>query len=315
MKVSKRLRRHGAAITVVAAVTAAAAACSSAVAPSIAQYGVVTGKGLFSNQQVKQVVEPGQNISVPGGDTIWYLPADVRNYVTAPSNGDRNNPSAELTGDGPGNTPGMADYTWSYLAFELNPAITDKNLKMISSFMPFCLKYGCASLTAQVNNQVQNAARSSTPGWLAMLGEIMPRAIDNATRDAMASYGPDLWTDQGEWASYGDKIASFLPREIAKLDGSSAPYFCGPGSTASKCAPFTFVVSSVRPVDTSIINAYNQEVTAGYQQQAAAARLKAAQGVYGPDANFFLGMQDLVNTCQSDKVPCYFYVGNPPSHP
>jgi len=146
--------------------------------------------------------------------------------------------------------------------------------------------------------------------------EIMPRAIDNATRDAMASYGPDLWTEQGEWSAFGNKIASYLPAEIAKLDGSgSLQYFCGPGSTETRCAPFTFIVSSVRPVDTSIISAYNQQVTATYQQQAAAARLKAAEGVYGSDANYFLGMEDLVNTCQASHVECNIYVGNPPTHP
>lgn len=301
-------------LAVVAAVAVVATACSTAVAPSIAQYGVVTGKGLFSNQQVKAVVEPGQNISVAGGDTVWYLPADVRNYVTAPTNGDRGTPSPELTA-ADGSTAAMAVYTWSYLAFEINPAITNKDFKVVNEFMPFCLKYGCASLDAQVDNQVQNSARSSTPGWLAMLGEVMPRAIDNATRDALASYGPSLWTNQGQWTAYGDKIAAFLPAEIAKLDGSTLPFFCGPGSTTSRCAPFTFVVSRVQPVDQGVINAYNQQVTAIYNAQAGKARLKAAQEVYGADANYYLGLMDLVDKCHADAVACNIYVGNPPVHP
>lgn len=310
----RRLRLIGlAAVVLVAGIIAAA--CSS-VAPSVGQYAVVTGQGAFSNQQVLQVVNPGIRAHVGNGDTIWYLPAQIRNYVTSQTNGDRSNPQAEMTGPGPNNTPGMSDYTWTYVAFELNPAISNADHKVVNSFFPFCLKYGCATQTAQTSSDNATLTRSSNPGWLNMLGEIFPHAIDNATHDAITDFGPSLWTTPSQWAQFGTDISNRLPGALAQLDGSGGiPYFCGPGSTGSKCAPFTVVVNNVTPVDPGVVTAYNQQVSAVYQAQAGQARLKAAQEVYGPDAYFFLGADDLVHDCQAAKIPCYIYLGNPPSHP
>jgi hypothetical protein len=285
------------------------AGCSS-VQPSIGQYGIVTGQGSFSNQQVKDVVDPGAHIKVSGSDTEWYLPANTRNYVTQQGNGgDRSNPQAELTGSA-GGSPGMSDYTYTYLAFELNP-----NHGVLGAFFPFCLKYGCASQTAQTNSSNESAAHSSTPGWNAMLAEIMPHAIDNATQEIITKYGPDLWTNRSEWGAYGDQIAAALPAEIAKLTGSSVPYFCGPGSTAARCAPFTVLVNNVTPTDPGVVSAYNQQVSSAYSAQAGKARLNAAKEVYGSDANWFLGVTDLINDCQARHVTCNLYVGNAPVHP
>jgi hypothetical protein len=318
MRVTRRLIRVSGLAAALAGLAVVAAACSS-VAPSIGQYAVVTGQGAFSDQQVKQVVDPGVRAHVGSGDTIWYLPAQVRNYVTAPSGGDRSNPQAELTGanTAPGKTsPGMLDYTWSYVAFELNPAITNPDHKVINSFFPFCLKYGCATQTAQTTSGNSSLTRSSAPGWLNMLAEIFPHAIDNATHDAIGDFGPNLWSDNAEWTSFGNDIAKRLPGALANLDGSgSTPYFCGPGSTQSKCQPFTVIVNNVTPADSSVVTAYNQEVAAAYAAQAGTERLNAAKEIYGPDANWALALLDMISACKAAKVPCNIYAGNPPVHP
>jgi hypothetical protein len=289
------------------------AACSS-IQPSVGQYAIVTGHGNLSNQQVLQVVAPGQQVHLGSGTTTWYVPANVRNYVTAPQNGDRSNPQQEITGPGSSKEPGMADYTWTYIAWELNPRILISK-PFAQAFLGFCLKYGCASQTAQNSASNESLAHSSAPGWNNMLAEVMPVAIDYATRDAIQNFQPNLWTDRNEWQSYGGQIQAALPGELDKLTGNSTGYFCGPGSTTSKCTPPQVLVTAVTPADQNVVTSYNQEVAAQYAQQAGAARLKAAQAVYGGDANYFLGMQDLISDCRNAKVTCNIVVGNPPSHP
>lgn len=317
MKRTSRRLMPAAFMALLAAVAITVSACSS-VQPSIGQYAIVTGQGPFSNQDVKHFVNPGDHIKVGSGDTIWYVPANVRNYVTAPSNGDRGTPQAEITGSSR-TEPGMPVYTWSYLAFELNPGMAvnpTAHHSMAASFFAFCLKYGCASQTAQDSSSNATLSRSSDPGWLNMLDEVFPRAIDNATRDVITSYGPDLWTNRGEWGDFGDKIAAALPAEIAKMTGSGGyQYFCGTGSTESRCAPFTFLVNNVTPVDPGVQAAYNQQITSAYQAQSGAARFKAATEIYGPDASWFLGMKDLIAECAADHVTCNIYAGNAPVHP
>lgn len=294
------------------------AACTN-VQPSLGQYAIVTGHGSLSTQQVESVVSPGDQVHLGSGSTVWYFPGNYRNYVTLPSNGDRNDPTAEITGPDPKvkGSVGMSDNTWSFVGFEVNPAITLKafNYKIATAFLSFCLKYSCASTDAQNDTSNAGQVRSSDPGWENMLNEVMPRAIDDATRTAISTYGPDLWTNQGEWGEYGTRIASHLTAELEDLTGSTIPYFCGPGSTTGDCKQLSVTIQKVTPVDQDVVNAYNKQVSAQYSEQAGAARLRAAQEIYGSDANYFLGLQDTIGICQSRGVTCSIYVGNPPSAP
>lgn len=298
-----------------AAALAGLAACSN-IQPSLGQYGIVTGHGALSNQQVQKVVSPGVKYDTGSGTTTWYVPADVRNYVTGtdPNNSDRTNPQAELTGS-KGASSGMSDYAYTYVGFILNPKITVSH-SFAQQFLGFCLKYACASLRPQNDSSNNSLAHSSSPGWNNMLAEVFPHAIDNATQTAIQNFGPGLWNTRGDWTTLGEDIAKDLPGEIAKMTGNpSDPYFCGPGSTTAKCTPFIVLVNNVVPADAGVQQAYNQQQTALYSQQAGAARLKAAQSVYGKDANWFLGMLDLVNACQAKGVACNIYAGNAPFHP
>ena len=208
----------------------------------------------------------------------------------------------------------MSDYTYTYVGWELNPRILTSKV-FAQQFLDFCLKYGCGSTTPQNSASNESLSHSSTPGWNNMLAEIFPHAVDNATQTAIQDFGPGLWTNRAQWASLGDDIARNLPGEIDKMTGTSAPYFCGPGSTPVKCAPFTVIVNQVTPQDPGVVQAYNQQVSSAYSAQAGKARLNAAREVYGPDANWFLGVTDLINDCQSKQVTCNIYVGNAPAHP
>jgi hypothetical protein len=290
------------------------------VQPSIGEYAIVTGHGALSSTQVQQVVQPGVTYTTGSGTTDWFVPAGVRNYVTGTdsSNSDRVNPQAELTGT-LGNQAGMSDLTYTYVGFELNPALADRasNYAFADQFLKFCLKYGCASTTAQNDSGNSGLAHASTPGWNTMLSEIFPHAIDNATQSAIQGFDPNLWNTRGDWPKLAADIQRNLPGEIAKMTGtgSGKPYFCGPGATEARCPPPLVLVNDVVPSDPGVQQAYNQEQTALYDQKAAAAQLNAAKAKYGPDAYWALAMQDLVGDCKGSGVPCTIYAGNPPVHP
>jgi hypothetical protein len=306
MKGRRLLVAAGAAV----AVGGILAGCGSNIQPSLGQYAITTGHGTFSNQQVIAVTQPGQQVHTNNGTTTWYVPADIRNYVTAPTNGDRDQSTQEITGPGAKGEPGMPDYVQSYLAFELNPAIgADK--AVASNFLAYCLKYACATQTAQNDTSNASLARSSTPGWENMLNEVLPRAIDNATRLAISSYQPDLWTTQADWTPLGNQIAAALPAQIKLLDGDNgAPYFCGPGSTDTKCAPFTFVINKIQPANNQVVNTYNGQVNATYQAQSAQALLSAAKAEFGPFAYEELTDNALIQACQAAGQNCQIILGN-----
>lgn len=294
-----------------------AAGCSH-VQPSVAEDAITTSHGSLSNQKVVNVTCTGNSSKTGSGTTSWYFPANVRNYVTGPQ-GDRPQSTAAFTNSGGSGDPAISTYVETYVGWEVNPAICSKknHYAFASHFLQFCLKYGCASNDAQNNEANASKNRSSDTGWLKMVDEIFPRAVDNATRSAMVSEKPTIWESSGQaqWPVLGDKIAGNLSTELQTLDGSKAEgqpdYFCGPGSTLTKCKPFLVQINGVTPTDQGIIQAYQQQQQANFSQQAAAARLHLAQTLYGKDAGWFLGMFDLTQKCHT----CTIYAGNAPFHP
>lgn len=291
-----------------------AAACST-IQPSLGEYAITTAHGSLSNQQVTAVVAPGQELNLGSGTTTWYFPGDVRNFVTGKNGnqaGDRAQSAQVLTGAN-GNGPGLPVYVYSYMGFEVNPAITSPahNYKLATAFLSFCLKYACASQNSQNDTGNASLAHSSTSGWENMLSEVMPTAIDNATRMEITRYGPELWTTQTEWNTLATDIGAQLESQVNILTGSTvagtAPYFCGPGSTVTKCTPFVFEITKVTPASAAVSQAYNSANAAQYQLAAARARLAAAKAAYGPYANWVLAMEDVENNCPSK---CSIVVGN-----
>ena len=319
-----RTRRIAGALGALSVLGFLLAACSSAT-PSVGQWAITTSHGTFSNQQVSDVVQPGGHVKL-NGVTVWYLPAQFRNYVTAPASKDKNivpdrtDPQTVITGPGKANEPGMPVHVYTYVGFEINPAIGARlpngqaNQKFAKDFLPFCLKYGCASHTAQNSNQISQSLRVSDPGWLKMIDELWPTAIDNSTQFGVSHFGPDLWTNHADWPKLATYISKQMLPEWQKLDNSPTgePYFCGPGSTTTRCDPPLVQVKYVYPTDPGVITAYNQKITAFYNGQAAQARFNAARALYGNDTNWALAIMDIESHCPKT---CNLYVGNPPSHP
>lgn len=287
-------------------------ACTTAT-PALSECAMVTNGGFgATNQGIVSVVHPGQQVTTGGGDTAWYYPCNARNYVTATVNGDRSKPeyAVRTAGSGTGDSavPGMPVYVWTSVYFTPN-----QDDAVMKKFLPFCLKYGCATNDPQSNADIASAAHSSSPGWENMLNETMAPAVDRASQQAVAQFGPELWRDQADWNKLGDLIAQDLPAQLAKIGATdgSRQFFCGDTSPQGQCQPVTVVVSNVTPQDSAVVNEYNQQVAAEQAQQANAARLKAAQELYGNQANYWLGVQDAESNCKS----CTIYVGTPGSVP
>jgi hypothetical protein len=315
-------KRMAATAALVTALVLGGAACSSHVQPSLGEWAITTHHGLLSNQEVEHVTPPGHKAVLGNGTTSWYFPANAQAYVTGPD-GNRTVGLPELTASDGKGSPGIPDYVYSYVGYEINPAIAtpDKQGKytLASHFLQFCIRDACA--IQHSINSTENAAKpySSDPGWYHMVSAIFPRAIDNATQKAIGGFGPDLWTNHGDWQELAAAISADLPAEIQALDGSKAEgqpdYFCGYGSTATDCKPFLVQVSKVVPQDPGVMTAYQLQQTANYQLQAAAARVALAKQLYGADWQFFLGVKDAIAQCGQDHVTCTIYLGNPPIHP
>lgn len=289
----------------VAGTALTASACSHAT-PALSQCEMTTDGGFGSNGQgITGIVHPGGRVTIGNGETAWYFPCNARNFVTATSGGDRGSPLAVRTAAADG-TPGMPVHVWTRVFFTAN-----QNESVMKQFLPFCLKYGCATNDSQTDASVSGSAHSSEPGWENMLTENMGPAVDSATEDSITDFGPTLWQDQSKWAALGNDIAAHLNAELSKETGSLAPFFCGDASTVSKCEPMTVVVYNVTPVDSAVVTEYNQQVAAEQSGAANAARLKAAEALYGSYAQYFLGIMDASNNCPK----CTFYIGVPSSIP
>lgn len=320
-----RIKKFLAGLGIAGATALGVSACAGvAVEPSIGQYAFVTGHGALSSQQLNAVYGPGERRSAGNGSIVWYVPANQRNYITAqPGNlADRTNPQAVLTGtsgSGSNAKAGIPVNTYSFISWELNPAIDAGNGKVSAiadKFFKFCLKYGCATTQAQNDSSNQGLSHSSVPGWNDMLAETWPTAIDNASQTAASKFGPNLWTNRAEWAAYAKDIQDTLQTELRNLTGSgNSDYFCGPGSTVTKCTPLYVTVKNVVPQDPNAQSIYNQQVNASLQHDSDAARVANAKALYGPDAPWTLSIEDLINQCHSSGTTCNIYVGNAPTHP
>lgn len=275
--------------------------------PAISQCAITTGHGYASGtQNVVAIAHPGQYVNVGNDNTTWYYPCDARNYVTAPAGGDRKDPMSVRTGPGKDGTPGMPVQVWTSVYW--TPTQVDADMP---SFLSFCLKYGCAESSDQVDASTALNPHSSTPGWNNMLAENMGPAIDRATADVIGQFEPSLWTDHAAWSRLGAAIAANLNAEISKETGNSHPYFCGDSSTTRDCTQMVVAVSNVTPTDPAVQRLYNQQIAAEQAVNVNAARLAAAQKLYGPYAQYFLGLQDLADQCKT----CTIYVGAPNTIP
>lgn len=292
-----------------------AACANKPVVPQPGEYAFVVGGGSSSNQNLHYIINPGVHIKVSNGDRVVYVPGGVRNFVTGKPGGDvtvdRTDPTPSYTKGESGVKP-IQVLTYSHVVFELNP----NHAALYKFYNTLCTKYGCGSLTPDTSNQNNSLKLSSPKGWLDMVHENFNTAVDNAVRDASATFGPDLWHDTGKWNDFGGAVARFLPRELRLVTGSGADnYFCGANSTPADCKPFAVLVNDVVPVDGAITQQYSQANESDLQGQIAASRAAVARKLYGDQWGYWTGVFQAIQQCKQAGANCTFVIGNPNSIP
>lgn len=298
--------RTALAITSLGVAAGALTACSTA-APSLAQCAIVTGHGFLDNQGIKSVAYPGDRVSKGSGELSWYVWCNARNYVVGGKNADSDQPSQVRTAaDAKTKDAALPISVNTFTSWQLN-----QQKSALRSFLPFCLKYGCATSTDQTDSGNADLTRSSNPGWNNMLTENFKPALDAAVADAALQIGPSVWVDRSQWQHFGELISAALPSELLKRTGGSTQFFCGTDSTHANCTTPKVIVQAVWPTDPSIVQQYNQRIQAEQGAAVGKARQAAAVATYGSLANWALAMQDLVAKCHELGVTCNVYVGQP----
>lgn len=281
------------------------------IVPQPGEYAFVVGGGSSSNQNVHYIVNPGVHIKVSNGDRAVYVPAGTRDFITGKPGTqgiDRSNPNPSYTKGGADGVKPIQIITYDHVVFELNP----DHAVLYKFYNNQCTKYGCGSLNPDTSNQTNTLQLSSPPGWLNLIRDKFSTAVDNATRDAAAQYGPDLWHNTAQWNAFGAAIAKFLPQELRLATGSGSDnYFCGPNSTPKDCAPFTVLVNDVVPTDHAIAAQYSQQNEADLQKQIAKSRQDVAKTLYGNEWGYWTGLLQAIAQCPR----CQFVIGQPNSIP
>jgi hypothetical protein len=284
------------------------------ITPQPGEYAFVVGGGSSSNQNVHYIVDPGVHIKVSNGDRAIYVPAGVRDFITGkPGTAgiDRSDPNPVYTKAGDNGVKPIQVTPYSHVVFMLNP-----NHAILKHFYnEQCVKYGCGALNP-ADSSSNTLILSSPPGWLNMIRDKFSTAVDNATRDASALYGPDLWHDTARWNAFGNEIAKFLPKELRLATGAGTlNYFCGPGSTASKCAPFTVLVNDIVPVDNAISQQYSQQNESDLQSTIAQNRQDVAKKLYGDEWGYWNGVFQALQICKQTGQQCNIYIASPSQVP
>lgn len=269
---------------------AAATGCATKAYSS--QCAFVIGDGVNDNRQVKQIIYPGTGVDV-GDDIVRFVPCNARNFIIAdrPENRDRTMPVGAKTKAGEGQ-PATRVKVFLSAYFTLN-----QQEKVLKDFVPFCEKYNCYS----EDDDVSGSDNYSSPGWNGMLAENFSPAIDRSTIEAMTGFDPSIYQDSADWPKLADAISSHFAAEIKKSTGSQYDYFCASGSDTrqGECGPVRFTIDRVEPSDARILGLEDDQAKAQQERIVNQERLRAAKELYGPLANYYLGLLDTIAACKA----------------
>lgn len=273
--------------------------------PAASQCIIVVSSGFSDAHHVKRIIYPGER-SNTNGDTTYAVPCNARNYLVRPDSQDRQTPITIRTKNNSDGTPGAQLNVFVDVYWALN-----QNEQVLANFLPFCLKYSCASS----EDQVSGNANYATPGWNGMLHENFDPALDRAGRAIGGTFDANLPNSQGDWSKFGDTLSAEFSKQLEIGDGGQ-PFFCGQSVTRESCPQMRITVDNVQYANPDVERLYQQSTALDAakqlaQKQAAVnrAQLDAARAKYGSYAPFFLGLLDAINACDAKASQCVFNVG------
>lgn len=266
----------------------------------------VIQNGYFDAKHVKDIVHPGGRVNTHN-TTVREVPCNARNYRFGTNDdADVRNPVPAKAG-GTDGTPVLVQET---AHFTLNQS--DDVLK---AFLPVCEKYNCFNESGH-NGSSGSDSNYSSAGWKGFLSENLKYAMVNATQQAAHDARTNLWQDSSQWPGFGAAVGSHLKAALKSQIPSAYDFLCGAGGDESKCPDISVTVESVDPLDQSIRDLYNQQVTQTQQQALANAQAKtnkaqldAAKQKYGAGAGGVLGQLDIIAACKASGATCVITVG------
>lgn len=280
-------------------------------APSTASIAFVVGNGSSGRDtRLHNIIYPGQKIQVDTAyETVSYVPANSRNYII--NDGKTKSANKDVVGDRDtlimANTKTGTRITIAAKAFwTLN-----QSKAALAYFYNVCFKYQCAS-----TKDVGGDANYSTKGWNGMLAENFGPAMDGAAFKAAIKFDDSIWQkpDDVQYEALADEMSKNFANVVRAYLGYPEDLFCGsgnsvwsdpnrPGDGAFECTPVRFIVDDVQ----------RGQVTANESTQSVkiinAQALENAQARYGPDAGYWLGLQDTIEKCKTALVNCIVNIG------
>ncbi len=282
-----------------------------AVSPQSATCAYVVGSGTNGyDAKVHNVVYPGQSLpdNNTTGEVVHYVPCNSRNYII--NDGTDINANNEKVGDRyiltKATTKSGTQITIASSSFwtlnQSNQAMRD--------FYSVCFKYTCFSDSDQ-----GGGANFSTKGWNGLLSENFGPAVDAAARRAAAEVTDDVWQthDPSQYKALAALMSKYFADEVRARFGFPEDLFCGSGNSgwadSNKPGVGEFTCTPVRVI-VEDVEVLQMATDSGTQAQADlnAARLAAAEQLYGPGAAFWVGLQDTIDKCKGAGTTCVFNI-------
>lgn len=284
-------------------------ACST-VSTTSASCAFVVGNGREGRDtELHRVLYPGQQVTLSTYETAYYVPCNSRNYII--NDGTVKNANGKPVGD---------RHTQIEAITETNTAIRisasafwtlNQSRSAMEKFYTVCHKFTCWE-----NKDIGGGVNFATEGWNGMLGENFSQTMDGTARIAAKTVKDDIWRsqDQTEYKKPADGMSASFAEVIQARLGFTEDLFCGsgnstwrdpkqPGQGEFTCTPVRIVVDSVQ------LKPAQSDQSSQSLKIINDLRYSNAQALYGPEAGFWLGLQDSIDRCKGAATPCMFNIG------
>jgi len=256
-----------------------------------------------------RIIYPGQTVAWNSGEKVTYVPCNSRNYII--NDGEVKNANGEVVGDrsvliSATTSTGVPISIAARALWTLNQS--DAAMR---AFYNVCFKYQCAS-----DQDQSGKVNFSTSGWNGMLAENFGPAMDAAARVAAIKADDNIWRlhDPEQYKALADSMSAAFGDAVRANLGYPMDLFCGSGNSAWSdptrpgegdftCMPVRIVVDNVQRGQVQADDSAQGILTINAQ------RLANAQALYGPDAGYWLGLQDTVDRCKDAGVACVINIG------
>lgn len=215
------------------------------------QCAFVTGRGPSDTQEIKQVLLPGEKVVRDPDDQDWYVPCNDRNFIVdKEGNGDWTIPLAGRTLPDQEGGLGIAVNGEVSTYWELN-----RDRGVLAIFFEYCMKFFCADPSGS-SYETQAVTNNSSAGWMEMLFETDPTALDRAFKIALAQFDVSIVDEPGRWHELAAAMQEPYMAELRRVTGSTdVDLFCASGSfETGTCLPITISIDELIIVDPAVVD-------------------------------------------------------------